>query len=189
MVVAGAIAATLAAMVMKQPALVAVAPVGADGEPLCVAVDDATEPARLAWEATLFAAAIDAAAGRAWARERAVSGALWDTQLEQLGASAQLLGLAPDVAPSVGDAVAARLDVARLLHLDAARDHESAAGYRQRGRAICAVLEKLRPSPCVVDRLLACGALVGCWGRVVRWDLTQSGPRSRVFPPQREAPA
>lgn len=166
---------------------VAVAPVTVGGEPVLAAAPE--HPRRLGWGPTLFAAAVDAKAGRAWTREDAVHGVLWDTQLDHLDAAATLLGLSAEVTPRLGEAVAIRLAVPRLWHLEAARDYRRGVGYQAHGQAICAVLDRIPASPCIVDRLLACGAIVGMWGRVVRWDPTRSGPGSRVFSPQREAPS
>ncbi len=165
---------------------VALAPVTTDGE-VVVTVTDESGPARPDWGSTIFGAVQDAAAGRAWAREDAIGKPLWQTQLRYLAEGARLLGLAASLAPSVGEAVATRLEVPRLLHLEAVRAYELAAGYQERGRAICSVLDRLHPGPCLVDRLLACGAQVGMWDRVVRWDATASGAGCRVFPPPARA--
>lgn len=166
---------------------VAIAPVAADGEPVWCATSGGER--RLAWRTTLFQAAVDAAAGHAWARENAVHGALWETQLDHLETAAALLGLGPRPEPRLGEMLAARLAVPRLALLEATRDFERASGFEDRGLAVCAVLARLPPGPCIASRLLACGALVGRWGRVTRWDPGRSGARSVVFLPQREAPS
>lgn len=152
---------------------VAIAPVGADGEPLC---GERLDP----WRSTLFVAALDAASGRAWTRT-ASAGSRWETQLDYLDRGAGLVGLRPGLEASVGERIACALDVPRLVQMEAARRYQAARGYRARGSAVVAILECLRSERCLCDRLLAAGALGGCWGTVTRWDPGRAFARASVF--------
>jgi hypothetical protein len=168
-----------------------------DGAP--PAGDDAI-PARLSlrrliWSATLFGAALDAAAGKAWPRDTAYQPAsdfdspppaLWDTQRRRLAEAARILAIAPAPPPAVGDQCALVLGVPRLALLSAAAAWREARGFVARGRIICSVLERVAPDRRLLNRLLGAGALGGCWGSVSRWDpppLAAAMPRQTVLPP------
>jgi hypothetical protein len=147
----------------------AVAPVSCDGELVPSGDADPASGPHVGWQTTLFLAALQAASGQAWPRESDGSVGVWDTQQERLATSALLLGLAPSTPPRIGEQIAQQLQVPRLEQLDAARSFEKACGYKERGRAIVTVLDRLRPGRCLLEQLLACGVLAGLWGPVQRW--------------------
>lgn len=119
---------------------------------------------------TLFEAAVDAKAGRAWARatetEDAPPERWWGTQGRHLRFAARLVGVAHDLADAVREAIAAALSVSALV----LREHSVARGYRAIGEAVCDVLGRLRGGPRRAWQLLVCGHLVGRWGAPWRWD-------------------
>ena len=90
-------------------------------------------------------------------------------------------GLRPTLRRALGEQIAQQLQVPRLEQLDAARTFESASGYKERGRAIVAVLGRLRPGRCLLEQLLACGVLAGLWGPVQRWAPSWGPGTSPVF--------
>lgn len=147
----------------------AVAPVGCDGDLLGREDTDGASGPSLGWQTTVFLAALQAASGQAWPRESDGIARTWDRQQELIARSAQLLGLAPNTSPRIGEQIAQQLQVPRLELLDAARAFEGANGYKERGRAIVAVLGRLQPGRCLLEQLLACGVLAGLWGPVQRW--------------------
>lgn len=147
----------------------AVAPVSYDGELLGSGDADPASGPRLGWQTTVFLAALQAASGQAWPRQSDGIARIWDTQQELIAKSAQMLGLLPKTPPRIGEQIAQQLQVPRLEQLDAARAFEGAFGYKERGRAIVAVLDRLQPGRCLLEQLLACGVLAGLWGPVQRW--------------------
>ena len=150
--------------------------------------EGAPTPARRpAWKETLFQAALDAAAGRAWSRQSPTfDPRRWRTQQDLLALSATLLGIGPDLSTDQRVHIARQLEVPTVDVLDASQDYAAAAGYRERGRAIRRVLLCLAPRPRLAADLLAAGHVAGLWGRPSRWD--PGGPagrgvlRSVVFP-------
>lgn len=159
----------------------AVAPVSCDGELIRSGDADPASGPRPGWLTTLFLAALQAASGQAWPRQSDGPSGIWDTQQELLARSAQLLGLAPNTSPRLGEQIAQQLQVPRLEQIEAARAFEGASGYKERGRAIVAVLGKLRPGRCLLEQLLACGVLAGLWGPVQRWAPSSGPGTSPVF--------
>ena len=161
----------------------AVAPVSCDGELLGSDDDDddGVSGPRPGWQTTVFLAALQAASGQAWPRQSDGIARSWDTQQELLAKSAQVLGLLPNTPPRLGEQIAQHLQVPRLAQLDAARAFEGACGYEQRGRAVVAVLDRLRPGRCLLEQLLACGVLAGLWGPVQRWGPGAGTGTSPVF--------
>jgi hypothetical protein len=160
---------------------VAVAPVAPDGSLLRQADVDSitvsndaggtpTEP--VDWSPTVFGAAQDAAAGQAWPRE---SPARWRTQGRWLQLSARLLGIGPVVDDGEGERrareqIAETLGVPALRLRDGAQRFRQGRGYRERGRAVMALLARLPTPRSLGERLLAAGAIAGLWGRPSRWD-------------------
>jgi hypothetical protein len=156
----------------------AAAPVSADGEVLWSGEAGAVT---LRWEPTLFAPAFapapDAASATVDRR-----GWHFTEPAERLGVAAAVLGLDVPLPDRVGEALAARLDLPRLTLRQAAAEYRVASGRAARAGVIRAVLARLRPDGCLLDRLLGAGALAACWGTVVRWDEGPAGARCRVFP-------
>jgi hypothetical protein len=159
----------------------AVAPVSCDGELLHSAQAPGEPTAGPCWQTTLFVAALQAASAVAWPRESTGRSPLWDTQQAMLQKSARLLGLFPQSPPRVGEQIAQRLDLPRLVLMEAARAFEQAPGYKERGRAIKEVLQRLLPGRCLLEQILDCGALTGLWGPVQRWETGKSAGCSAVF--------
>jgi hypothetical protein len=155
----------------------AVAPVGLDGAALTSAA--AQEPAGR-WRQTRFDAVLDAAQGKAWPRSG--PGPCWTTQLSRLDELAALLGLAADSPPGLGEKLARLLDLPRLSLIDASRELALADGYRERGSCLVATLERATSCQCVLERVLACGALAGLWRPVHWWRPVHGRPRRQVFP-------
>jgi hypothetical protein len=119
-----------------------------------------------AFHGTLFAAAIDAAKGLAWPREH-VGGdqRWWHTQQRQLDMALDVLGLQPGANENLRHSIAETLaiDALTLVELSIALQGPT-IGYRARGRAVTAVLDRLAPASLLADRLLEAGHLAGRWG-------------------------
>jgi hypothetical protein len=117
---------------------------------------------------TMFEAAVDAKAGRAWARvtEDDPPEHWWSTQGRQLGFAARLVGVAANLADAARETIATALSVSTLM----LREHSLARGYRAIGDAICDVLQRIRGGPRRAQQLLVCGHLAGHWGAPWRWD-------------------
>lgn len=153
---------------------------------------------RPAWAATLFGAALDAAAGLWWP-----SDSPWEdarrrrTQGRRLEFGGRLVGVHPDLDEGVRERIATRLGVATLKLRDAARVWSRS--WRKRGAAIVAVLDALPADAALLDRVLAAGALGAAWPEPRRWDagrgtwiglrsggaehVSRGEPRSRAPPP------
>lgn len=162
----------------------AVAPVGLDGRPLNMATPSAAPPAEepcASWRQTRFAAVLDAARGKAWPRDG--PGPCWTTQLRRLDELAALLGLDPALSAALGEELAGLLDLTRLSLLDDAHQLGRAKGFEKRGGILVATLERASTGRCILERVLACGALAGLWRPVHLWRATPPGrPRRSVFP-------
>jgi len=139
------------------------------------------------WEATLFLAAQDAAAGERWPAHSP-----WDdprrrrTQGRWLEFGGRLLGVHPEQDEGTRERIAARLGVPLVRLLDQAR--RWGVDWRTQGSAILTVLLMMGPgSP--LDRLLAAGAVADLWPEPRRWRgprgpavLTRSGGPERLDP-------
>jgi hypothetical protein len=154
----------------------AIAPI--DGE--CQVLHEATDcaagndsPKQLAWNATIFRAALDGRAGLAWPREscRDAFGS-WRTQGRWLAFIATWLGL------TYGDdkqwSYAGPLGVPTLTLREASAGYGSAKGYVARGRAVALVVDALSALTVtgrqLLDLLLVAGFVAGLWGTALRWD-------------------
>jgi len=117
---------------------------------------------------TVFEAAVDAKAGRAWSRmtEDDPPERWWSTQGRHLDFAARLVGVAGDLAAAVREAIASALSVSTLV----LREHALVRGYRALGEAICDVLQRIRGGARRAQQLLVCGHLAGHWGAPWRWD-------------------
>lgn len=128
---------------------------------------------QLAWNATIFRAALDAKAGLAWPREscRDAFGS-WRTQGRWLTVIATWLGL------TYGDdkqwSYAGSLGVPTLTLREASAGYASAKGYVARGRAAALVVDALSAlavtGRLLLDLLLVAGFVAGLWGKALRWD-------------------
>ena len=157
---------------------VLVAPVDAQGE--LVRSGEVFGAAGPAWEVTLFAGAVSAAAGKLWFKETSsarmtdarptIVGPSRRTQGRHLHQAARLLGIAPGVSLAALESMARTLAVPCLELRAAARDLTGDGGYCDDARVIMRVLRQLRPARGVVDQLLAAGELAGLWGAPSRWD-------------------
>ncbi|MBW2735461.1 MAG: hypothetical protein JRH20_24010 [Deltaproteobacteria bacterium] len=158
---------------------VAVAAVDREGRPLRRG-DDRTE---LAWEQTLFGAAVDGAGRIAWPRTGAADGSLgsWRTQGRYIAQAAELLGLTEIQEP----VLVGPLGVSELGQREAAGAYGRATGYETRGLAICTIVQELELVDCdLLDMILFAGFAAGRWGRARRWDAREAqlrdvGPRAR----------
>jgi hypothetical protein len=129
--------------------------------------------------ATLFAASQDAAKGKPWYREHIGSTVRWwGTQLRRIALAARLLALAPGIPARRREHVAEVLGLDGLLLTEQAQRFCAAGGYRQRGAAICSVLDAVGQSAFFPERLVECGRLAGLWGPAYRW-LPQSSTLRR----------
>lgn len=153
----------------RQP-LLGLAPDG--GEP--IADSEGGDAARYA--ETLFEAAVAARDGQRWSREskelKQIGDRWWSTQNRHLDRALLMLGLAATLSTKLRELIASVLSVDLLTLLE----RSSACGYRQKGAAICAVLEVL--SDRRLFRLLSSGQSVGLWGDVDYWDRQR---RVRLF--------
>lgn len=137
---------------------------------------DAGEPA---WTRTVADAAVDAAQGRLWDKS-SQSRDSWSrrTQGRWLSLVASLLGLVA-VDDRSRERLAEQIGVAALDVMEAARAFERSLGLRDRGKAIVELLGKLPVSQRLCDDLLVCGAVIGRWGRPLRWEV--GGPLGGVL--------
>ncbi len=133
------------------------------------------------WEATLLAAAVDAAGGERWPSQSP-----WDdarrrrTQGRRLDFAARLLGVHPETGEGVRERIATRLGVATMTLFGAARSW--VRSWALRGGAILAVLEALPLEGSLLDRILAAGALSGAWAAPRRWEASRGHSGSWVMP-------
>lgn len=145
------------------------------------------ESRRPPWEATLFAAALDAAKGESWPAE-----GRWfqqpdprrrQTQGRSLQLAGRLVGVHPQLEDSVRERIATRLAVPTMTLIGGARSW--AKSWKLRGDGILAVLVALPQETSLLDRLLDAGALSGLWGQPHRWEarrrrwVKRRGPGSR----------
>lgn len=143
---------------------VPVAPYSPSGELL---VDAATR--KPPWEATLFAAALDAAKGEWWPSE-----SLCDdprrrrTQGRRLELAGRLVGVHPLLEEGVREQIATRLRVATMKLLRGAGAW--ARSWKTRGAAVLAVLVAIPIQASLLYRMLAAGAAGGLWAQPRYWD-------------------
>jgi hypothetical protein len=124
---------------------------------------------------------VDAAAGDAWSREEA--GPQWGTQLSRLDEAEALLGLGGGAA-GVREEVAREVGLSPLVLRDTAEGLRRHRGYQHRGEQLLSLLEDVGSGPCVLERVLALGALAGLWGAVHFWlpGVAGAGPSRLLFP-------
>lgn len=156
----------------------AIVPSGLDGSLLQHAEgeQDAGEPA---WAGTVVDAAVDAAQGRLWDTSSPSRDSFRRrTQGRWLSLVASLLGLAA-VDERSRERLAEQIGIAALDVMEAARAFERSLGLRDRGTAIVGLLGKLPVGQRLCDDLLVCGAIIGRWGRPLRWEV--GGPLGGVM--------
>ena len=163
-----------------------IAPVASDQQLLRVE-RPASSGTELAWNRTIFRAAIDAAHGIAWPRQLGPGDAergieTWRTQGRRITMAASLLGVLAE-ADRIQPAVAAMLGLPTLVVRDAAKDFgdPERRTYIARGQALSAPRQALAQD-CLVERLATAGALVGLWGRSQFWDSHRAVLRVRGPP-------
>lgn len=141
------------------------------------------ETGRPVWEATAFAAALDAAGGEEWSRESPwEDGRRRRTQGRRLEWLGRLVGVHPGLEEGVRERIATRLGVATLMLRTAAR--RWTRSWRARGAAVLAVLEALPMDGRLLDRVLAAGGEAALWAPPGRWD-----PARRTWVPPRSGEA
>jgi len=121
------------------------------------------------WPPTLFAAAVDAAAGDWWlchwskddVRRRRTQG----RHLQQAG---HLLGIQADMDSRIRERIATRLRVPTMTLRTAAQAWTQR--WQDRGRAVVSILTALPIDGALPDRVLAAGMVAGLWPRPQRWD-------------------
>jgi hypothetical protein len=150
-----------------------------DGSPILH--EKGRDAERADFDGTLFQSALDARDGVAWARESGGPSPperYWPTQGRHLSLAARITGVARELGERV------RVSIAMLLSVDGLGLHEGAqaTGYRALGKAICAVLAKLRGQARRALDLLRCGALVGRWGEPLHWDADRGVLERAPFP-------
>ena len=142
---------------------VSVAPYSPSGELL---VDASRQPP---WDATLFAAALDAAKGEGWPSE-----SLHDrprrrrTQGRRLERAGRLVGVHPQLQERAREQIATRLAVATMKLLRGAGGW--AKSWKSRGAAVLAVLVAIPIQASLHYRMLAAGAAGGLWAQPRHWD-------------------
>ena len=131
---------------------------------------------------TFFQAALDAAVGFAWQRDSlGETDRWWPDQRRTLAKQLRMLGVDPTLSAHERHRQAAALDVAFLFLNECACLITTTPGYRSRGAAITAVLERLVGGPCILERLLVGGYHAGLWGFPLRWDADPGVLRSLPF--------
>jgi len=136
------------------------------------------------WEATLFAAAVDAAGGQRWpAHSPADDERRRRTQGCRLALAGTLLGVHPDVDARTRERLATRLRVPTMTLRAAAG--QWATRWKARGTAILTVLCSLLIDGTLLKRILAAGAVTHLWPPPQRWDpVRRTWVRCRSGPPE-----
>jgi len=147
----------------------AVVPLAPDGSRLLGGEDASADPLEAELGGGMFAAALDAAAGRAWPRCSGRYGAgglerYWSSQGRMIERAMEVVGVHLVQGGEARGRIAEILGVERMLLDEQARAVRLAPGYRGRGRAVCAVLRAMPPSRQRCQRLLEGGRLAGSWG-------------------------
>jgi hypothetical protein len=148
-----------------------------------------------AFEGTLFDAALDAAEGKAWARDshraQMPPELWWSTQGRHLALTVRFLGLVAGMQASLREAIAAVLGVDLLLLHELARTVARTPGYRAKGRAILEVLGRVVSRRDRAHRLLHCAYLIGHVSLPLLWDARRRVLERLPFPfraPERDPP-
>lgn len=136
-----------------------------------VAVHAVAEDGAAAWDSTLFAAALDAAAGRLWPEESLGAIGCGKTQARWVARCGGWLGLGGGRASAERAACALELPLATALAAAAA--FGGAADRRARGRAVDTVLRARSWGAADLGHLLAVGTRSGVCGRA--WTTGPSG--------------
>jgi hypothetical protein len=134
------------------------------------------------FDQTLFEAALDAKHGRAQMTNPSQHPSKRPnrTRSRHLHLAARIVGVAHDLSDRV------RLPIATILSVSTLqlREGSRATGHRRLGKAVCAVLTRLKGGARRALDLLLCGHLVGRWGEPRQWDAQrQLLERSPFAPP------
>ena len=141
-----------------------VAPLGTTGSVLRDGDDGA-----LAWDTTVFEAALDAATGQRWPEDSpAHDPRRRRTQGRHLEFAGTLLGVHPGLDDHAREQAATRLGVPTMALRAAA--HRWSRSWRGRGRAVVAVLTAVLVDGSLLRRLLGAGMVGGLWVRPAVWD-------------------
>lgn len=137
----------------------AVAPVGPEGSRIAGAD----------WLQTIFAAAVDAAAGRRWQKEwEGIPLRSWrSTMARHLDLAAAWLGIAPEVTTRDRERRAADLGIDLLALEEAAKEIAGSSEDRIRGRAVVRILDGVAALPDLLVRLLRAGHAAGLVGEAL----------------------
>jgi hypothetical protein len=123
----------------------------------------------LLWEATLFAAGLEAAAAQRWpAGSPAADARRRRTQGRRLALAGELLGIAPGVGARRGERIATRLGLPTMTLGEASR--RWAVCWQGRGAAIATVLQALPVDGSLLDRMLSAATVAAGWPPPQRWD-------------------
>ena len=146
----------------RQPVM-SVAP---DGAEFCCETDKDREETR--FDETLFEGALDAKRGRSWMKSpsRHLPKRPSGTRSRHLHVAARIVGLASDLSDRVRLSIATMLSVSTMQ----LREGSRVTSHRRLGKAIWAVLARLRGGARCALKLLVCGHLVGRWGEPLHWD-------------------
>jgi hypothetical protein len=139
------------------------------------------DPDASSFTGTLFEAAADARAGRAWTRDGDICDRpperWWSTQGRHLEFAVRLVGAAAELTDKVRETVAAALSIGVLT----LREKATAGGYRAIGDAVCSIVAAVGSGARRSRRLLLAGHLVGHWGEPMHWDPRRRSLRRAPF--------
>ncbi len=92
------------------------------------------------------------------------------------------MGSNPALPVALGEKLAQLLHLPRLSLIDETHRFAQAHGFEERGGILVATLERASTGRCVLERVLACGALAGLWRPVHLWRASPGRPQRTVFP-------
>lgn len=120
---------------------------------------------------TLLDAAVDAAQGKAWARDDGETGGRRHrTQRRHIRRLEALCGLDPGLSDAERLTIAEVLGVSAMTLMEGVGAVAAQPGYQTRGSAIMRVVEAAARRGRLAERLSVSGHLAGLWGRPRVWD-------------------